>query len=235
VAAAIDDAGFALDFRVPGAGRVTAWEPPAAAGHLAERYRHLIIIALGELVLVSAQTFSGRGFAPDRTAAFLVEIATAALLLRIYIYRSGRLLSAAAATVGSSGRPSRWLGYVHLVMVAGIIATSVGAELVIAEPVGRTAPSPWDLAILGGPALFMVGRAGFEYAVFTRVSLDRPIGVLVLAVLIPVALLPLSPLLTGTTAMTVLAAIALADAARAWHRPRRGWWPRPVERTEGDG
>jgi low temperature requirement protein LtrA len=202
---------------------------------LAERYRHLIIIALGELILVSGQAFSGRSFVLYRTAAFLVEIAIAALLLRIYTYRSGQLLSAAAATERPPGRPSRWLGYVHLVMVAGIIATSVGAELVIPEPLGRTAPSPWDLVILGGPALFMAGRAGFEYAVFTRVSLDRPIGVLVLAALIPVALLPLSPLLTATTAMMVLAGIAFADAALAWRRPRQRWWPRPGHRDEVAG
>ena len=65
--------------------------------------------------------------------------------------------------------------YAHLVMVAGIVATAVGDELVIAHPLGHTQPA-WVAVILGGPALFLAGRARFEYAVFGRVSRDRPIG-----------------------------------------------------------
>ncbi|MGN9891462.1 low temperature requirement protein A [Micromonospora sp. L31] len=98
-----------------------------------------------------------------------------------------------------------------------VVVTSVGVELVIAHPLGHPQPA-WVAVILGGPVLFLAGRAGFEYAVFSRVSLDRPIGVLVLAVLAP-AMLFVSPLLAALAATAVLAGVAIADAARAKGRP----------------
>jgi low temperature requirement protein LtrA len=102
-------------------------------------------------------------------------------------------------------------------MVAGVVVTAVGAEVVIAHPLGRTRPA-WIAVVVGGPALFLAGRAGFEYAVFARVSRDRPIGLLVLAALAP-AMLLVPPLLAALAATAVLARIAGADAARARRRP----------------
>jgi low temperature requirement protein LtrA len=102
-------------------------------------------------------------------------------------------------------------------MVAGIVVTAVGIEVVIAHPFGNTRPA-WIAVILGGPTLFLSGRAIFEYAVFGRVSRDRPIGVLLLAVLVP-ATLHLPSLLAAIAATAVLAGVAIADAARARGRP----------------
>src|SRR5690242_2816244 len=98
VAVAIDYAVFALNFPLPGAARVTpTWEPPVAAEHYAERYQQVFIVALGELVLISGLALSAGGFPAARTLAFIVAIAGTALLWRIYIYRSGELLSTAFA------------------------------------------------------------------------------------------------------------------------------------------
>jgi low temperature requirement protein LtrA len=97
-------------------------------------------------------------------------------------------------------------------MVAGIVVTAVGAELVIAHPSVSTPPA-WAVVILGGPALFLIGRALFEYTIFARVSWTQPIGVLALAALTPVTL-RLSPLLGATAATAILAGIAIADAVR---------------------
>jgi low temperature requirement protein LtrA len=102
-------------------------------------------------------------------------------------------------------------------MVAGIVVTAVGVELVIAHPFGHS-KRPWILVILGGPALFLAGRALFEYAVFARVSLDRPIGVLVLAALAPVVLL-LPPLPVALAATAVLTGVGIADAVSTRGRP----------------
>ncbi|MEU8300365.1 low temperature requirement protein A [Micromonospora sp. NPDC048909] len=209
-AIALDYVVHTLDFPFPGAGRSADWDPPVAADHLAERYQQVFIIALGELILVSALTLGDRGFAPDRTAAFLVSIATAALLARIYSYRAGDLLSAAIGAVTESTRLSRWAGYIHLVFIAGIVVTAVGDELVIAEPSGRTAPA-LAIVILGGPALYLAGRACFEYTVYERVSWTRTIGLLVLAALTPLAM-HLPPLLAATAAAAVLVSVAVADA-----------------------
>jgi low temperature requirement protein LtrA len=217
LAVAVDYTAFALRLPTPRLGRVPASEVPIVAEHLAERYRQFFIIALGELILVTGLAFSGGGFAPVRSAAFLVSITTTVLLWRIYIYRAGELHSAAIAAAPDPFRLGRTATYAHLVMVAGVVVTSVGAELVTAHPLGHTQPA-WIGVILGGPALFLAGRAGFEYTVFARVSWDRPIGLLVLAALAPV-MRNLPPLLVALAATVVLAGVAICDAARSRGRP----------------
>jgi low temperature requirement protein LtrA len=102
-------------------------------------------------------------------------------------------------------------------MVVGILAISAGYGLVIEHPVGHTDPI-WLTFIFGGPALFIVGRSGFEQAVFARVSRELGIGLLALVVLAPVMRF-VPPLAVAATAMAVLLAIAIAGAARAQRRP----------------
>ncbi len=217
LAIAVDYLALSLNYRIPRPGHRGVEDPPVAAEHLAERYRQIFIIGLGELIIASALSLSGEGFNRTRTAAFLVTVATTVLLWRIYIHRSGQLLSAAfAAHLVSAGR-ARWAGHVHLVMVAGLVLTSVGDELVIVHPSQGT-PLTWTVVVLGGPALFLVGRAGSEYLVFGRVSANRIIGVLVLAALAPLAL-RLEPLAIDTAATLVLAGIAITDARRGQRRP----------------
>jgi low temperature requirement protein LtrA len=220
LAVAADYTGGILRYPTPGPGRSAKSEYPIQAEHLAERHRQLFTIALGELILVTALTLSGRGFAADRTAAFVVSFVGTALFWRIYIHRAGELLPAALATARDPDRLARSALVVHLIMLAGIVATAVGDELVITHPLGHTRPA-WVAVILGGPALFLAGRAGFEYAVFAHVSRDLPIGVVVLAAL-TAPLLFVPPLLAAVAAVTVLGAIAIADAARA-----RGHEPEP--------
>jgi low temperature requirement protein LtrA len=187
------------------------------AEHLAERDRQLFIIALGELILVTASALSGSGFAADGTAAFVVSFVGTALYWRIYIHRAGERLPAAIAAAPDPDRLARSATLAHLIMLAGIVATAVGDELVITHPLGHTQPA-WVAVILGGPALFMAGFARFEYTVFSRVSRNRPIGLLVLAALTP-AMLFVPPLLAALAATAVLAAIAVTDVARAKGRP----------------
>jgi low temperature requirement protein LtrA len=211
---AIDYASFTLAFY---SRRMSVSMPPVAGEHLADRYRQVFIIALGELILVSGLALSASGFTPGGATAFAVSITTTVLLWRIYNYRAGEIFSATLGMLPVSARLNRWSVYVHLVMIVGVIVTAVGNDLVIAHPFGRT-PTAWAVVVLGGPVLFFAGRAGFEYTVFARVSWDRPIAVLVLAALTPVAL-HVPPVLAATAAAAVLVVIAATDAARARSRP----------------
>ncbi|MFF4879487.1 low temperature requirement protein A [Micromonospora sp. NPDC000668] len=217
LAVAVDYVALPIRWPTPGLGRSTKSDLGILGEHLADRYRQFFIIALGELILVSASTLNGSGLAADRTAALVVSFATTVLFWRIYIYRAGELLAAAVAAAPVPSRVSLSATYSHPIMVAGIVATAVGVELVIAHPLGHTQPA-WVAVILGGPVLFLAGRAWFEHTVFNRVSRDRPTGVLVLAALAP-AMLFVPPLLAALAATAVLAAIAVTDAARARGRP----------------
>ena len=108
-------------------------------------------------------------------------------------------------------------------MVAGLVITAVADQLVIAHPSART-PLPWAVVILGGPALFRIARSGTEYLVFARVSVNRIIGVLVLAALVPVAV-HAQALATDSATTALLAGIAITDTRRS--RRRQGEQPAP--------
>ncbi|MEU1684889.1 low temperature requirement protein A [Micromonospora sp. NPDC005707] len=217
LAVAVDFAGGVLRFPTPRLGRSPEAEYPIVAEHLAERYRQLFIIALGELILVGTLTLSASGFAADRTAAFVVSFVATVMFWRIYVHRAGELLPAAISAARRPDPLARFAAIAHLVMLAGIVATAVGDELAITHPLGHTRPS-WVAVILGGPALFLAGRAAFEYAVFARVSRDRPIGILVLGALVPPMLLA-PPLVAAVAAAAVLVGVAVADTVRAIRGP----------------
>jgi low temperature requirement protein LtrA len=91
-------------------------------------------------------------------------------------------------------------------MIAGIVLTGVGFELCITQPLAHPHPQ-WLIAILGGPALFLIGRALLRLMVLGRVSAARLSGILALALLTP-AMWYVPPLAAGAAAAAVLAAIA---------------------------
>ncbi|MGW3608147.1 low temperature requirement protein A [Micromonospora sp. NPDC005161] len=215
--AAINYAAFTLRFPTPRLGRITAPEWPVAAEHMAERHRQLFIIALGELILVTGLTFTRTDFTADRTGAFAASILTTVLLWRIYVFRAGELLAEAIDAAADPIRLARPMALAHLTMVAGVVVTAVGDELVITQPFGHSHPA-WVAVLVGGPALFIVGRALLEHTVFGRVSPDRPIALLtLLALAAPLLLAP--PLLAAVAIAAVLAAVVLSDARDARKHP----------------
>jgi low temperature requirement protein LtrA len=217
LAVAIDYGGVVLRAPTPGLGRQPATESPVAVEHVSERYRQFFIIALGELILVTGITYSRTNFEAARTIALLVSFATIVLIWRIYIYRAGELLPAAMAAARHPARLAQWTAFAHLLMVIGIVAIAAGDDLVMRGPLGHTDPR-WVAVILGGPALFLLGRARFEQVVFSRISFDRVIGLLVLAALAP-AMLFAPPLAAASAAAGVLLGIAIADAVRSRRNP----------------
>ncbi|NYH41251.1 low temperature requirement protein LtrA [Micromonospora jinlongensis] len=217
VALAIDYIGFRLAYPVPGLGMVPEPQRNVTAEHLSERYQQFFIIALGDAILTIGTMFSAQHSETENIGAFAVAFLTTLLLWRIYVHKSGQLLPMA---IKGSASPSKFLftaPYTHLLMVAGVVTTASGFHLVLLEPSGRTPPA-WAAVILGGPALFLAGRASFEYEVFSRVSWSRPGGVLALLTVAP-AVLYLPPVFASLSALLVLAGVAYADFRRSYGKP----------------
>ncbi|WP_238451878.1 low temperature requirement protein A [Micromonospora sp. 4G55] len=179
---------------VPGLGRskVNQWQ--VAGEHLAERYQQFFMIALGEMILIIGLTYSSVMMTPARTAAFAVAILTSVLLWRIYVQRAGQILAEAVTRSRHPARTGRSAADTHLVMVVGLVATAIGHELTVEHPLNRP-EAAWVAMILGGPLLFLAGRARFEYEVFGRVSPSRWIAAGILLALTPVLVhtVPLVP------------------------------------------
>ncbi|MEE6262439.1 low temperature requirement protein A [Plantactinospora sonchi] len=213
----VDYGAAAVRYPTPWLGRVPRSQYSLAAEHLAERYQQFFTLALGDLILVTSLTYAGTGFAPDRTAAFVLGFATAVLLWQIYVQRAGALLQAAIEASREPGRLIRSAPYTHLLMVAGVVVAAAGAETVIAHPTGDTTAGLVGV-VLGGPALFLVGRARFEYEVFHRVSPSRLVALILLVLAAPVMMF-VPPLGVAVFGNLVLVGIAVADLLRAHGRP----------------
>jgi low temperature requirement protein LtrA len=159
-AVALDILAPAIGYYTPRLGRSRTTDWTIAGGHMAERCRLFIILALGESILVIGATFAGLPLAVPTTAAFLVAFLSSVAMWWVYFGRTEHMASEVIAHSDDPGRLGRSAyTYFHLPMVAGIIVTAVGDELIISHPTGPT-DMVTALVILGGPALFLAGLAG---------------------------------------------------------------------------
>jgi low temperature requirement protein LtrA len=207
----VDYAAPAMRFAVPGLGRSTTAEWTVTASYFSERFKLFVILALGESIIVTGATFSE--LEPDlpTVLAFATAFAGSVALWWVYFHRSADATEEAMGRSGDRGRIARSAyTYSHLPLVAGIIVTAVGDELVIGHPIGQ-ADMATIATVLGGPALFLAGHALFKYTVFGVVSGARLVAIALLVGLVPVAF-GLSPLVIGLAATLVVAGVAFHES-----------------------
>ncbi|MFI6779627.1 low temperature requirement protein A [Micromonospora sp. NPDC050276] len=217
LAISIEYTAAVLGWPTPKLGHSVGWEWKLVGERVAERYRQLLIIALGVSIFTAGLTLSPDNYTAHRFAAFGLAFAAAVLMWRIYIYRAGELLPDAIVASANPSRFSQFAAVSHLVMVAGLVLAAAGTALVIDDPL-RPAHPAWGAIMLGGPALFLVGRGMLAYTVFSRVSWTRPIGIILIGLLAPT--FPVLPQLTIAALITfILLGVALADSLNFGIRP----------------
>ncbi|MBM0232316.1 low temperature requirement protein A [Micromonospora sp. STR1_7] len=185
-------------------------DTPRSSAGPGERYQQIAILALGELTLMATLKFASAVHTPARAAAFLTAIATALLFWQIYVRQSNTLVDRSAHQ--SPRQAVRIAPYVYAVVVTGVIATSAGVDLVLEEPRGTT-PASWLVLIVGGPALFVLGRMGSEYVLLGQLLRSRLVWLALLIGATP-ALTMLGPILVVAVTAGVLFGITLSDAWR---------------------
>ncbi|MDG4781786.1 low temperature requirement protein A [Micromonospora sp. WMMD961] len=199
IAIAIDLLAAAARYPTPLLGRVPIDQYERTTGHLGERYQQFVILALGDIILVPTIRVSRTDLDGIRITALFCAFAVMLLLWQVYVFRAGELLEAGAR----GGRPARVAPYTHLVMLAGVVATAASFDLVVSRPTGTT-PVRWLLLIVGGPALFVVGRALFTLLVSTDVPWWR-----ISCLIVPLVVLPWAG---GWPPVLVVVAVALGLA-----------------------
>jgi low temperature requirement protein LtrA len=95
----------------------------------------------------------------------------------------------------------------HLLIVAGIIVAAVADEFVLAHPTGHI-DLETTVAVLSGPALFLVGNILFKRTTADRLPLSHLVGLVVLVLLVPISLVA-SPLMLAAAAALVLVLVAI--------------------------
>jgi low temperature requirement protein LtrA len=193
-------------FWTPGMGQSSVSDWRVSAHHMAERCGLFMIIALGESILVTGATFDRFDWSPAVMAAFAVAVSGSIAMWWVYFATTADDAAAELASASDPGRLARGAySYVHLPMVAGVILTAAGDELVLAHPTGH--PDVATIAaIVGGPALFLAGSAMFNRMICRVWPLSHLVGLgllLGLFWLAPVA----SPLALSAGTTLVLAAV----------------------------
>jgi len=147
----------------------------------------------------------------------------------LYLPR-GALLPEAIAATNAPAYAGELASYAHWSWRPASSSAPWGDKIVIAHPLAHDGFA-WIFVITGGPALFLVGRAGLDYAAFSRVSRTRLVGIVLLAVAVPVAR-HLQSIGVAAVTVAVLGAIATSNYVAVRRNPRTPLPPRaPAEQS----
>ncbi|MET8355289.1 low temperature requirement protein A [Micromonospora sp. NPDC005206] len=218
VAITTDYAVGLFGYPLPRLGRSGPEELRVGGEHLAERYRQMFIVTLGEIILVGVRLYGDPPFVSLRTAGVVLLFVMTVTMWRIYIVYVAGYLATGIDMANSPGRIALVAAYAHLVMVAGVVLVAAGGDIVARDPVGET--SPTELAIVvAGPLVFLTGRTVYALVVFRAMLWRLPLGVVVLSLAAPMAG-GLPPILVAAVMTVGMMAVAFIPH-----------WGQPVYRT----
>ena len=112
------------------------------------------------------------------------------------------------ATAPDAGRLARdGYTYLHIPIVAGIIVTAVGDEIVIQHP-GDVLHGPDLAALVAGPILYLAGHVLFRLRMTGTMSRTRPVAMLAILACVPLGLV--APALVPAAAIAAVLVLLVA-------------------------
>ncbi|WP_448808467.1 low temperature requirement protein A [Agromyces bauzanensis] len=173
LALALDYVAPLILFPLPGRPRLAANSWRLATGHFAERFGLFVIAALGETIILTGATAAGRDLDTATAVAFVSAFAGTAALWWLYFTTTRELGERSLAEEATRTRRARDIyTYGHVLIVAGIILTAVGDELVIAHPLEPLGRAPL-IAVVAGPALFLLAQLALQLRATRRIGYSR--------------------------------------------------------------
>ena len=181
-ALAIDYCGPWVLFWVPGLGSSSVADWSVDAAHIAERCGLFVIIALGESVIMTGATFAELQWDPYNAAGFAASFIGTVAMWWVYFATTAEEASEIFEHRPDPGALARAAyTYAHIPIIAGIILTAVGDELVLAHPIGHMEMNV-AMILAGGPALFLLGSGFFRWMTCGDTPLSHAIGFGLIAV-----------------------------------------------------
>ena len=189
-----------------------------------------MIIALGESIVLTGATTADLHLGAARSLSFVLAFVITAALWWLYFDYAGRIAQRRLELA-----PNRTIiardayTYLHAVLIAGIIVTAVGAELVIAHPGDRLGPREL-VAVASGPALYLLAHTLFRLRLAGSLPPKRVaaglgcIGAGMLGAVLPAVAV------SGLIA-AVLVTLVVAERVAGIRRERRGD-PSPMDLLE---
>jgi low temperature requirement protein LtrA len=214
LALGIEVLGPWAQFWLPGLGRSSIADWDVDGSHMAERCALFVIIALGESLLVTGATFGELTWDTSVLVAFFSAGLGSILMWWIYFDTGAERAQHRIVHAGDPGRTARSAySYVHVVIVAGIIVCAVADEVVLLHP--DHGSNAAFLAILGGPACYLLGAAWFKWLMNDRRTppLSHVVGLLLLAMLAwPAFTHAITPLICGIATTLIFGVVACWEA-----------------------
>jgi low temperature requirement protein LtrA len=190
---------LAIDYGGPAVFGVRGFS--VSAGHFAERYALIVIIALGESIVAIGVGAAGLELDLGLVVAAALGIAIACALW--WAYFDWAAIHAEQVFRGTEGDERAVLArdaysYLHLPMIAGIVLVALGIKKTI-EHTGDPLDTVPTVALLGGIGLYLAAHVGFRLRLRSGLGRGRLAAAVVTLALIPLA-----------TEVDALAALALA-------------------------
>src|SRR3954452_15988961 len=205
-----------------------AWEVSTA--HFSERYALFVIIALGESIVITGATISGADLEAPILAAYATAFLMTAAMWWLYFTYVARIAERRLELAANRTRMARdGYTYLHVLLVAGIIVSAVGDELVIAHPTEPLTDAQVAAVVLG-PAIYLLAHTLFRPRLPGTVGWRRLAGAggcLAAGVVARDA----DALVLAVIVLGVLVAVLAAERLASARRARRGE-PSPLERLE---
>jgi low temperature requirement protein LtrA len=217
VALALDYGAPLALYWVPGQPRLAGETWEVETGHFAERFGLFVIIALGESIVITGATTAELELDAATVGAFAGAFLGTAALWWLYFNSIAGLGERALAEASHRTLLARdAYTYGHVLIIAGIILTAVGDELVIAHPTEEL-PTEELIAVVGGPALYLLAQAALRLRMTGGVSYRRLTGALACAVTgFLGAALP--ALAVGALLLAILIGVVVADSVAGARR-----------------
>lgn len=230
LAVTIDYIGPLLVYRVPGRPRLDGSTWQVESSHFAERFQLFIIIALGESIAVTGATASGLHMELTRLTSFALAFLASASMWWLYFSYVARIAERRLELATDRTRVARdAYTYLHVVMVAGVIVSAVGNEIVIAHPHEHL--EGFKLAVVcAGPAIYLLAHSLFRLRLAGSLSPKRTTGA-VLCILAGLTGMWVSALAVAALVTAVITGVVAAEEIASWRRHRRGD-PDPLARLE---
>jgi low temperature requirement protein LtrA len=212
---------------VPARPRLSGATWEVGTEHFAERFQLFIIVALGESIVITGATTSELDLNRPTILAFGVAFLISASLWWLYFSVVARIVQQHLEVAQDRTMVARdAYTYLHVVIVAGIILSAVGDELVIAHPT-ETLHGPELVAVVAGPALYLLAHVALRLRMTGTISVRR-LTAAVACVAVGFIGPHVSALFLSTLLLGVLIAVIAAEQLAAARRNARGQ-PSPLE------
>jgi low temperature requirement protein LtrA len=209
---------LSIDFAGPYVFGVRGFQ--VSAGHFAERFGLIVIIALGESIVAIGAGLEGEIDGGVLVAAALGLTVACGLWWAYFdviaLVAEGRFRQAEGDERARMARDA--YSYLHLPMIAGIVLVALGLKKTIGD-VDKPLDTVPAVALFGGIALYYAAHVGFRLRIVGTLNTQRVVAVVLCLALIPVgsevdAVVALALAAAVTSALIAYEAIRYAESRR---------------------